>query len=107
MRASVLRDTIRPGRSRRRSYSNAVDQVPYTKVDLPNAPVANPEARQNARTQSITDMAFVDSRRSALTRGEGSSGIRAARRLQSPRVARLSFGGQVSLAALSAGAMDV
>jgi hypothetical protein len=40
----------------------AFDQVQYTKVDLPNAPAANPEARQNARTQSITDMAFVDGR---------------------------------------------
>ena len=38
------------------------DQIQYTKVELPNAPVANPEARQNARTQSITDMAFVDGR---------------------------------------------
>jgi hypothetical protein len=40
----------------------AFDAIKYSKVDLPNAPAANPEARQNARTQSITDMAFVDGR---------------------------------------------
>ena len=38
----------------------AFDQVQYTKVDLPNAPAAN--AGGNSRTQSITDMAFVDGR---------------------------------------------
>jgi hypothetical protein len=42
-----------------------IDVVPFTgikfsKVDLPNAPAANPEDRRNSRTQSITDMAFVD-----------------------------------------------
>jgi hypothetical protein len=35
--------------------------VKFSKVDLPNAPAANADAR-NARTQSITDMAFVDGR---------------------------------------------
>ena len=40
----------------------AFEPIKFSKVDLPNAPVANPEARQNARTQSITDMAFVDGR---------------------------------------------
>ncbi len=36
----------------------AFDKVQYTKVDLPNAPAANASAA--ARTQSVTDMAFVD-----------------------------------------------
>jgi hypothetical protein len=36
--------------------------IKYSKVTLPNAPDANPGARQNARVQSITDMAFVDGR---------------------------------------------
>src|SRR5688572_22143895 len=35
-------------------------EIKYSKVDLPNAPAANPEDRRNSRTQSITDMAFVD-----------------------------------------------
>lgn len=41
----------------------AFDKIRYSKVDLPNAPVAN-EANpaRNPRTQSITDMAFVDGR---------------------------------------------
>ena len=34
--------------------------VTFSKIDLPNAPAANPEDRRNSRTQSITDMAFVD-----------------------------------------------
>jgi hypothetical protein len=40
-----------------------VDKVKYSKVDLPNAPVAN-EANpaRNPRTSSITDMAFIDGR---------------------------------------------
>lgn len=40
----------------------ALNQVQYTKVDLPNAPAANPGDQRNSRTQSITDMAFVDGR---------------------------------------------
>ena len=44
-----------------------IDVVPFTdikfsKVDLPNAPAANPADTRNSRTQSITDMAFVDGR---------------------------------------------
>jgi hypothetical protein len=41
----------------------AFDKVKYSKVDLPNAPVAN-EANpaRNPRTSSITDMAFIDGR---------------------------------------------
>ena len=35
--------------------------VKFSKVDLPNAPAANADAR-NSRTQSITGMAFVDGR---------------------------------------------
>ena len=34
--------------------------IKYSRVELPNAPAANPEDRRNSRTQSITDMAFVD-----------------------------------------------
>ncbi len=41
----------------------AFDKIKYSKVDLPNAPMAN-EANpaRNPRTSSITDMAFVDGR---------------------------------------------
>jgi hypothetical protein len=38
----------------------AFDKIKYSKVDLPNAPAA--DAARGARTQSITDMAFVDGR---------------------------------------------
>ena len=34
----------------------------FSRVELPNAPAANPNDQRNARTQSITDMAFVDGR---------------------------------------------
>ena len=34
--------------------------VKFSKVDLPNPPAANPTDQRNSRTQSITDMAFVD-----------------------------------------------
>jgi hypothetical protein len=41
----------------------AFDQIKYSKVDLPNAPVANESnPARNPRTSSITDMAFVDGR---------------------------------------------
>lgn len=40
----------------------AMGDVKYSKVDLPNAPDAVPGARNNARTSSITDRAFVDGR---------------------------------------------
>jgi hypothetical protein len=36
----------------------ALDGLKYTSVALPNAPVANPTARRDPRTASITDMAF-------------------------------------------------
>ena len=44
-----------------------IEVIPFTdlkfsKVDLPNAPAANPGDTRNSRTQSITDMAFVDGR---------------------------------------------
>ena len=39
-----------------------LDKVKYTKVDLPNAPAANPEARRDPRQATITDMAFVNGR---------------------------------------------
>jgi hypothetical protein len=34
----------------------------YSRVELPNAPTANPGETRNTRAQSITDMAFVDGR---------------------------------------------
>jgi hypothetical protein len=41
----------------------SLDKVKYSKVDLPNAPAANDSnPARNARTSSITDMAFVDGR---------------------------------------------
>lgn len=40
----------------------AFDRMEYSKVALPNAPDANPADQRNSRTQSITDMAFVDGR---------------------------------------------
>jgi hypothetical protein len=40
----------------------AFGDVKFSKVDLPNAPAAVPGARNNARTSSITDMAFTDGR---------------------------------------------
>jgi hypothetical protein len=40
----------------------AFDAMKYSKVELPNPPVANPGDRRNPRPQSITDMAFVDGR---------------------------------------------
>jgi hypothetical protein len=47
--------------------SGAITNVPlqtmkFQRVELPNAPVANPAARQNARAQVVTDMAFADGR---------------------------------------------
>lgn len=36
--------------------------IKFSRVELPNAPAANPDDRRNSRTQSITDMAFVDGR---------------------------------------------
>ncbi len=38
------------------------DAMKYARVELPNAPVANPGDRRNPRPQSITDMAYVDGR---------------------------------------------
>jgi hypothetical protein len=54
-------------------------KVKYSKVSLPNAPDANPSARQNARVQSITDMAFMDGRLfvAGLSNEEFSSKLRA------------------------------
>ena len=40
----------------------AFGDVKYSRVELPNAPAAVPGAQTNARTSSITDMAFVDGR---------------------------------------------
>jgi hypothetical protein len=36
--------------------------VKFSKVDLPNAPAANPGNQRDPRTSSITDMAFIDGR---------------------------------------------
>ena len=38
----------------------AVEKLQYTKVTLPNAPVAATEGRRNPRADSVTDMAFVN-----------------------------------------------
>jgi hypothetical protein len=40
----------------------SLQTVKFQKVELPNAPVANTSARQNPRTQVVTDMAFADGR---------------------------------------------
>ena len=40
----------------------SLQNMPFQRVELPNAPVANAAARQNARTQVVTDMAFADGR---------------------------------------------
>ena len=40
----------------------AFGDVKYSRVELPNAPAANPGEQRNPRTSSITDMAFVDGR---------------------------------------------
>jgi hypothetical protein len=40
----------------------AFADIKFSRVELPNAPAANPDDRRNSRTQSITDMAFVDGR---------------------------------------------
>src|SRR5262245_50092001 len=40
----------------------SLQTVKFQRVELPNAPAANAEARQNPRTQVITDMAFADGR---------------------------------------------
>ena len=39
-----------------------LENVKFTSVTLPNAPAANPTARTNPRTQSVTDMSFADGR---------------------------------------------
>ena len=38
----------------------SLNEVKYTRVALPNAPDADPNARRNPRMAAITDMAFVD-----------------------------------------------
>ena len=40
----------------------SLSDVKYTRVALPNAPVADPSARRDPRAQSVTDMAYVDGR---------------------------------------------
>jgi hypothetical protein len=53
--------------------------VRFQKVELPNAPVANPGARQNPRSSSLTDLAFADGRLwiAGLSNEEFSSKLRA------------------------------
>ena len=49
------------GRRRRHDRVIGLDKVKFSKVELPNAPGRRRQpARRNARTSSITDMAFVD-----------------------------------------------
>jgi hypothetical protein len=40
----------------------AFGDMKFSRVELPNAPAANPGDQRNARTSSITDMAFTDGR---------------------------------------------
>ena len=40
----------------------SLSDVAYTKLVLPNPPDADPGARRNPRTQTITDMAYIDGR---------------------------------------------
>jgi hypothetical protein len=40
----------------------SLPSLKYQRVELPNAPAANAAARQNPRTQVVTDMAFADGR---------------------------------------------
>ena len=40
----------------------AFGDIKYSRVELPNAPAANPGDQRNPRTSSITDMAYVDGR---------------------------------------------
>ena len=42
--------------------SVSLPTLKFQRVELPNAPNANPSARQNPRTQVVTDMAFADGR---------------------------------------------
>jgi hypothetical protein len=67
--ASVMRgqgDNAQPALLRIDGAGNidviAFGDLKYSKVDLPNAPAAVPGARNNARTSSITDMAYTDGR---------------------------------------------
>jgi hypothetical protein len=57
----------------------ALGGLKYTSVTLPNAPVANPQARRDPRTASITDMAFDNGQLivAGLSNEEFSSKLRA------------------------------
>ena len=57
----------------------ALGGLKYTSVELPNAPAANPQARRDPRTASITDMAFDDGQLivAGLSNEEFSSKLRA------------------------------
>jgi hypothetical protein len=57
----------------------SLQSVKFQKVELPNAPVANPGARQNPRSNSITDIAFADGKlwAAGLSNEEFSSKLRA------------------------------
>jgi len=59
--------------------SVSLQTLKFQKVELPNAPAANPSARQNPRTQVVTDMAFADGRLwvAGLSNEEFSSKLRA------------------------------
>jgi hypothetical protein len=57
----------------------SLQSMAFQKVELPNAPVANPGARQNPRASSITDLAFADGKLwvAGLSNEEFSSKLRA------------------------------
>jgi hypothetical protein len=57
----------------------SLSSMKFSKVELPNAPVANTSGRQNPRSNSITDLAFTDGRLwvAGLSNEEFSSKLRA------------------------------
>lgn len=57
----------------------SLQSVKFSKLELPNAPAANPNARRSARSDAVTDMAFSDGRLwiAGLSSEEFSSKLRA------------------------------
>ena len=48
--------------ARARSRTSPLQTLKFQRVEIQNAPAANPAARTNPRTQVVTDMAFADGR---------------------------------------------
>jgi hypothetical protein len=57
----------------------SMQSMKFSKLELPNAPAANPNARRSARSDAVTDMAFTDGRLwiAGLSSEEFSSKLRA------------------------------